>query len=156
MSSRNRKFRRRADDDQEGEEPESLGMPPASIIAARKAKEKEKKVGKKPSLLSFDEEDGASPTKAKADSRAKEKIKPKLKPNLKNLSIAEDNKSVHRTQLSAAGVRFSRHLCALGNQYSPQKCFIAIKGESQISGLRMRRGSVGHRRVHESKASRGL
>lgn len=76
-------------------------MPPASVVAARKAKEKERKAGKKASLLSFDEEEGASPVKAKADSRLKDRSKAKLKPNLKSLRLGDDGKP--NTQQSASG-----------------------------------------------------
>ena len=99
MSSKNRNFRRKVETDQPADEPDSLGMPPARILAARKAKEKEKK-GKKAPLLSFEEEEPETLVRAKPKTKDYGKAKPK--PSLVGLSIAEDHK-LASTQRSEAG-----------------------------------------------------
>ena len=98
MSSKNRNFRRKVEADQPADEPDSLGTPPASILAARKAKEK--KLGKKAPLLSFEEEEHETLVKAKP--KVKDYGKAKAKPSLVGLSIAEDHKPAS-TQRSEAG-----------------------------------------------------
>jgi len=56
------------------------------------------------SLLSFDEEEGPSPTKIKASikERSKLRLEPSLKPNLKSLRRGEDSKPP-TSQQSQAG-----------------------------------------------------
>lgn len=121
MSARSRVFRRKVADDQPPEEPETLGIPPSSILAARKVKEKEKKAGKKPSLLSFDEEESTSPVQAKQESRSKGKQKGKLRADLSGLKASEDTKPT--TQRSAAGslTYHHRHMIICRLPHNPSK-----------------------------------
>ena len=102
MSSKNRNFRRKVELDQPADEPDGLGLPPASVLAARKAKEKEKKLGKKAPLLSFEEEEPETLVKAKPKIKDYGKAKAKAKPSLVGLSITEDHKPAS-TQRSEAG-----------------------------------------------------
>ena len=46
MSGKNRRFRKKEEDEENEGEDEGLGRPPAALLAARKAKEKEKKPGR--------------------------------------------------------------------------------------------------------------
>ena len=99
---KNRNFRRKVAD-HDGEEEVNLGMPPASVLAARKEKEREKKQAKKSSLLSFEDDDGegSSAVKIAKERKPVAKVKPA---SLKGLSLTSDVPTApSSTQRSGAG-----------------------------------------------------
>ena len=99
MSSKHRKFRKKEEEPSTDLSEDALagGEAVKSLPMSRKEKkEKPKKV----SLLSFDEEEGGSPVKAR--NATKERVKPKVRPNLQGLGIKEEAKPTG-TQQSGAG-----------------------------------------------------
>ena len=99
MSSKNRKFRKKVEDSSSAPDAEDSNETLTIKSLAKASRGKDKKP-QKPSLLSFDEEEGGSPVKVKTV--VKEKSKPKVRPNLQGLSIREDVKP-SSTQQSGAG-----------------------------------------------------
>ena len=99
MSSKNRKFRKKVDENGTYQDQDAAVNLPGIKKATGRSQDKERKP-KKVSLLSFDEEESAQPVREKPP--LKEKPKPKLRPNLQGLNIKEDTRPVS-TQQSGAG-----------------------------------------------------
>ena len=144
MSSKSRKFRRKPDDLASVQDTEAEGSVEAAKIAQKKEKkEKPKKV----SLLSFDEEEGGSPLRLRAQDKAKSKAK--VRPNLQSLSLKEEAKPIS-TQQSGAGEH--RHF---QDRHASFKAFLKTRQSSQntfihtlhhwafvLQGNTLRRGSA--------------
>ena len=99
MSSKNRRFRKKAEDLNNPNEDQAANqqLPIRGLATPNKVKDKKPK---KVSLLSFDEEESGSPGIARV--APKDKVKAKLRPNLQGLDIKEEPKSAN-TQQSGAG-----------------------------------------------------